>query len=205
MKIKVFEAFAGYGSQAMALQRVAEAITKVKAEAKKDFEKQLADKQKELDEAKKLAEQKTAGEPAPVKHEDKKEIPDWYKADKAARDKELEELRNAYKVLSESHNALKTENDTFKAEKAAEERKNHIISKANELGIPQYRIDEGFVIPDNASDEAIADYLGKVANNIKAIVATAINRLIAAKMKEAEEALNKLKEIDEHQRTAEPE
>lgn len=43
MKIKVFEAFAGYGSQAMALQRVAEAITKVKAEAKKDFEKQLAD------------------------------------------------------------------------------------------------------------------------------------------------------------------
>lgn len=116
MKIKVFEAFAGYGSQAMALQRVAEAITKVKAEAKKDFEKQLADKQKELDEAKKLAEQKTAGEPAPVKHEDKKEIPDWYKADKAARDKELEELRDAYKVLSESHNALKTENDTFKAE-----------------------------------------------------------------------------------------
>ncbi|MBQ7211620.1 MAG: hypothetical protein IJS19_02950 [Muribaculaceae bacterium] len=149
-------------------KRVAEAISKVKAEANKELEKQLADKQKELDEVKKLAEEKTVVETPAPKLEEKTEIPDWYKADKEARDKELAEIRNAYKALSESHNALKTENDTFKAEKAAAERKNHIISKANELGIPQYRIDEGFVIPDNASDEAIADYLGKVANNIKA-------------------------------------
>ena len=63
---------------------------------------------------------------------------------------------------------MKTENDKFKAEKALSERKNSIISKAKELGIPQWRIDEGFVIADDADDNAITAHLATVSNNVKA-------------------------------------
>ena len=40
--------------------------------------------------------------------------------------------------------------------------------KAKELGIPQWRIDEGFNIADDADDTAISEHLSKVSNNIKA-------------------------------------
>lgn len=56
----------------------------------------------------------------------------------------------------------------FKAEKTVAERSNLIVSKAKELGIPQWRIEEGFSIASDANEEAITSHLTTVANNVKA-------------------------------------
>ena len=74
---------------------------------------------------------------------------------------------NAYKQQQEErYNAIKTENDTLKAEKAKAERMNLITAKAKELGIPEWRMKEGFVIADNADEKAIDDYLASVQKNL---------------------------------------
>ena len=82
--------------------------------------------------------------------------------------KTINELLASVKTMKDGYDALKTENDKFKAEKALSERKSSIISKAKELGIPQWRIDEGFVIADDADDNAITAHLTTVSNNVKA-------------------------------------
>lgn len=64
---------------------------------------------------------------------------------------------------------LKTERETEKAEAAKAAHKQKILNKAKELGIPQSRIDEGFVIAEDADDATINDTLTKVANNYKAM------------------------------------
>lgn len=51
--------------------------------------------------------------------------------------------------------------------KAKAEHDAKILSKATELGIPKSRIEEGFVIAEDASDEDINNYLTKVSNNYK--------------------------------------
>lgn len=91
-------------------------------------------------------------------------MPDWYKREKEAQTKNDELLAR----LAESFEVIKRENEAFKLEKANAERKNLIHSKAKELGIPEYRIKEGFSIADNADESAITEYLTTVANNIKA-------------------------------------
>ena len=69
----------------------------------------------------------------------------------------------AYKQQQEErYNAIKTESDTLKAEKAKSERANLITAKAKELGIPEWRMKEGFVIADDADEKAIGDYLAGV-------------------------------------------
>ena len=73
----------------------------------------------------------------------------------------------AYKQQQEErYNAIKTESDTLKAEKAKSERANLITAKAKELGIPEWRMKEGFVIADDADEKAIGDYLAGVQKNL---------------------------------------
>ncbi len=73
----------------------------------------------------------------------------------------------AYKQQQEErYNAIKTESDTLKAEKAKSERANLITAKAKELGIPEWRMKEGFVIADDADEKAIGDYLASVQKNL---------------------------------------
>lgn len=73
----------------------------------------------------------------------------------------------AYKQQQEErYNAIKTESDTLKAEKAKAERMNLITAKAKELGIPEWRMKEGFVIADDADEKAISDYLADVQKNL---------------------------------------
>lgn len=86
----------------------------------------------------------------------------------------FESLKEQYKTLmetnntlAESYNALKTENDEAKAQKAKLDRQNFILAKAKELGVPQWRVDEGFVIADDADEATISETIQKVANNIK--------------------------------------
>ena len=134
--------------------RVTSATAKAKEAAKKEFEdaaKETARKEREERERQKK----------------EKEMPDWYKAEKEASDKTIKELLASVKTMKEGYDAMKSENDKFKAEKTAAERKNSIISKAKELGIPQYRIDEGFAIADDADESKIMEHLTKVATNTK--------------------------------------
>ena len=134
--------------------RVTSATAKAKEAAKKEFEdaaKETARKEREERE----------------RQEKGKEMPNWYKAEKEASDKTIKELLESVKTMKEGYDAMKSENDRFKAEKTAAERKNSIISKAKELRIPQYRIDEGFAIADDADESKITEYLTKVATNTK--------------------------------------
>ena len=139
--------------------RVTEAQKKAKESAKTEYEAEV--KRKAEDEERRKAE-------AAARKEKEKEMPEWYKAEKAANEKLLKELAESNKALKEGYDAMKEENEKFKTEKTKAERFNSIISKAKELGIPQWRIDEGFNIADDADDTAISEHLSKVSNNIKA-------------------------------------
>ena len=132
-------------------KRVTDAQKKAKEDARKEFE--VADA-----EAKKRAEEEAARKAL------EGQMPDWYKREKEAQAKNDELLAK----LAESFEAIKKENEAFKLEKASAERKNLILSKAKELGIPEYRIKEGFSIADDADEATISDYLTTVSNNIKA-------------------------------------
>ena len=124
---------------------------KAKEDARREFEANA-------EEAKRLAEEEAKRKAL------ENEMPDWYKREKEAHSKNDELLAR----LAESFEAIKKENEAFKLEKASAERKNLILSKAKELGIPEYRIKEGFSIADSADETAISEYLTTVANNIKA-------------------------------------
>lgn len=87
-------------------------------------------------------------------------VPEWFKAEKEKTDKLI-------KSLQENLVVLKDKNEQYEREKSALERKNLITAKAQALGIPKYRIDEGFVINDDADEATISAYLTQVANNIK--------------------------------------
>lgn len=139
--------------------RVTEAQKKAKESAKTEYEAEV--KRKAEDEERRKAEEA-------ARKEKDKEMPEWYKAEKAANEKLLKELAESNKALKEGYDAMKEENEKFKTEKTKAERFNSIISKAKELGIPQWRIDEGFNIADDADDTAISEHLSKVSNNIKA-------------------------------------
>lgn len=73
---------------------------------------------------------------------------------------EKAELEKRIKELSD-------ESAATKAEKAKADRQAKILSMAKELGVPQWRIDEGFAIADDATDEAIKTTLSMAANNVK--------------------------------------
>ena len=87
---------------------------------------------------------------------------------KAFEDK-VAELTNEKKAQSEIINKLKADADAKAAEEAKQKRHEKIISKAKELGIPQFRIDEGINIPDEADDDIITNTLSKMASNYKAL------------------------------------
>lgn len=60
---------------------------------------------------------------------------------------------------------IQDELDAYKAKEAKTTRQAQILGKAKELKISQERIDEGFVIADDADETAINTYLSKVAQN----------------------------------------
>lgn len=79
----------------------------------------------------------------------------------------IAELLKSQKGNTEMLNSLKQENEAFKREKTIAERNGFIQSKAKELGIPKWRIEEGFVLPENADNEVIIKSLSAIANNVK--------------------------------------
>lgn len=93
-------------------------------------------------------------------HNEDSVYPEWFKAEKAKTDKLI-------KTLQDNLVVLKDKNEQYEREKVAIERKNLITAKAQSLGIPKYRIDEGFAISDDADEATISEYLTQVSNNIK--------------------------------------
>ena len=136
-------------------QRATDAQRKAKEDALKEYEAQKEQERK-------------AAEDEAKRKELEKQMPDWYVKEKQASDDMLKKLAESNELLRKGLEAMQSENSAFKAEKAAAERKNLIISKAKELGIPEYRIKEGFSIADDADESAITSYLTEVSNNIKA-------------------------------------
>lgn len=80
------------------------------------------------------------------------EEPEWFKQYKQQQE--------------ERFSSLQKENETFKAEKSRAERNTLISSKAKELGIPEWRMKEGFAITDEMDETAINTYLSGIKQNI---------------------------------------
>ena len=131
---------------------------------KKYFEEQAAEKKasdeartKEREEFKKLVETLTQ------KNTDQAKT---YNEQMEAQSKTIKELQET--IQKQAEEAKAKEEAAAKA-KAKADHDAKILSKAKELGIPESRINEGFTLSDDATDEAIETYLYKVANNYKAL------------------------------------
>nr|DAI53148.1 MAG TPA: hypothetical protein [Caudoviricetes sp.] len=161
--------------QRMEDSRVASALKKAKEEAEKKAAEEAEKKAKEAAEekakeaARKAAEDVTKTE---GKLNDSTGLTPELKAFLEGIKTQMDEQKKTYEKqvlsLSESLKSLKDQNEKDAAAKAKAERRTMILNKAKELGIPQSRIDEGFVIADDADETAIASYLGTVKRNIDA-------------------------------------
>ena len=156
--------------------RVTDAVRKAGEKALKDAEEKA---KKEAEEAaRKAREEAEKNIPESVKSllESMKAERKAEKEAAEAAQKALEDARKAQeeafnKKLGDMQTALdgfRQENESMKQAEAARQRKASIEAKAKELGIPQYRIDEGFALADDADDNAINTHLTAVAQNIKA-------------------------------------
>ncbi len=155
--------------------RVGEAVRKAGEKALKEAEEKA---RKEAEEAVR----KARGEAEKNIPESVKSLLETMKAERKAEkeaaeaaQKALEDARKAQeadfnKRLGDMQNALdgfRKENEDMKKAETARQRKASIEAKAKELGIPQFRIDEGFAIAEDADDDAITAHLTTVAQNIK--------------------------------------
>ena len=167
-------------------------------DAKKKFEeaqkaKEDAERKAAEEEAKKKADEeaKKAAEEAEKKRLEelakKNEMPDYLKkyfeeqaaekkASEEARFKEREEFKKLVETLTQKNtDQAKTYNEQMEEQSKTIKELQETIqkqaeeAKAKELGIPDSRINEGFTLSDDATDETIETYLSKVANNYKAL------------------------------------
>lgn len=156
--------------------RVNEAVRKASEKALKDAEEKA---KKEAEEAaRKAREEAEKNLPESVKaaieslKADRKAEKEAAEAAKrqAEEDKKRhdDEMKAVLDKMQEQLNGFKQENDRLKAEQVAKARHDAIVAKAKELGIPQYRIDEGFAIANDANEEQYTQYLSTIAQNIKA-------------------------------------
>ena len=142
-------------------KKAAEDKAKVEAEEKAKKEKEALDKarkeqeEKLPDAVKAYLDSLTSTHAAEIQ-----KMADERKASDAEWQKKIDDV---LKVVD----GFKAENAKYKSEEAARQRSNFIMSKAKELGIPQYRIDEGFVIGDDVDEAGSGTYLANVAKNIK--------------------------------------
>lgn len=170
---------------------------KAEEEAKKKAEKEAEEaKKKAEEEAKRKAEEEAEAKRLEELRK-QKEIPEWFvKAQEEAAAKAKEE-REAYEqriaslmetnknnstqfqtLISDlqkrneeilaGYNQMKEESEKQKAQAKIDAHRQFVLNKAKELGIPQYRIDEGFTIADDAEESVVIDTLSKISANIKA-------------------------------------
>ena len=155
--------------------RVSDAVRKAAEKALKDAEEKARNEAEEA--ARKAKEEAAKNLPESVKA-----MLESLKAERQAEKDAAEKARLAAEEARKTQEAdfnkrlgdLQTTLDTFKKEnedmkkaESARQRKASIEAKAKELGIPQWRIDEGFALAEDADDNAINTHLTAVSQNIK--------------------------------------
>lgn len=155
-------------------KRVTDALEK----ERKKHEEETRKKEQEAEEARRKAEEEAAAKKKgehtdPVTNPDVEALRKQVEELTAAGKKRDEEYAANLKTLTESRDSLGKQvkelvdkNAASEAAAAKAARNAMIMAKAKELGVPQWRIDEGFTIAEDASDEVITETLTKVANNI---------------------------------------
>lgn len=163
-------------------RRVTDALEKQRKKHLEELEKQKAEQEKKyLEELEKLrnpgnkddatallAEFKANQEKERKEYEKKiQKLLEDGKKNTSSNEEAFNSLKGQFDALSSNYNELKKELDTEKATKAHAERTAKILDLAKSLGVPQWRIEEGFNIAEDATEEAIKEHLTKVANNVK--------------------------------------
>lgn len=155
-------------------KRVTDALEK----ERKKHEEETRKKEQEAEEARRKAEEEAAAKKKgehtdPVTNPDVEALRKQVEELTAAGKKRDEEYAANLKTLTDSRDSLGKQvkdlvdkNAAAEAAAAKAARNAMILAKAKELGVPQWRIDEGFTIAEDASDEVITETLTKVANNI---------------------------------------
>lgn len=155
-------------------KRVTDALEK----ERKKHEEETRKKEQEAEEARRKAEEEAAAKKKgehtdPVTNPDVEALRKQVEELTAAGKKRDEEYAANLKTLTDSRDSLGKQvkdlvdkNAAAEAAAAKAARNAMILAKAKELGVPQWRIDEGFTITEDASDEVITETLTKVANNI---------------------------------------
>lgn len=158
-------------------KRVNDALDKAKMEAEKKLQEVTGNGKAELEKlTKELAELRAKQQQQPgneePKQEPKADSHEWYDAERAKLMTELEtrfkSVSDGNKALLDAVNALKAENESMKAAEQERRRSDFIAGKAKELGIPEWRVKEGFALASDATEEAITAHLATVAGNIRA-------------------------------------
>lgn len=168
--------------QKMTDNRVTSAVEKARIKMLEDITaKQVEEKQK-ADELEKS--QKEAETQAKKQNEQMEQMPDWFKeynaeisaklaefkTAKESKEKDTKELRETLEKQKAALELIQKQNEQFVSEKKALERKNFITSKAKEVKIPDWRINEGFAISDDMDELKITEYLNTVATNLTAAI-----------------------------------
>lgn len=152
-------------------KRVTDALEK----ERKKHEEETRKKEQEAEEARKKAEEeaKKKGEPKPQPDNDMasvlkrmEEMEEANKQREAQYTATIKTLTDKNTELGKTVKELSDKNAEAEAAAAKAARTAMIQTKAKELGVPQWRIDEGFTLAEDASDEVITETLTKVANNI---------------------------------------
>lgn len=153
-------------------KRVTDALEK----ERKKHEEETRKKEQEAEEARRKAEEdakknKPGDDTPPTNDYEalRKQMEDIMAANKK-RDEEhaalIKSLNDKNAELGKTVKDLTDKNAASEAAAAKAARNAMIVAKAKELGVPQWRIDEGFTLAEDASDEIITETLTKVANNI---------------------------------------
>ena len=158
-------------------KRVADALAKARKEAEEAAAKastqhaaalkaeqdKLTALQKEYEEFK----SKHPGNGSQETGEIEKRLKEQVDAQLAEVQKTIKSLTEANKTYSDQLKKMQDEKDAAAKAAAAAARKTLINTKATEAGIPQWRIDEGFVIPEEYDETKIGEAMAGIAANIK--------------------------------------
>lgn len=93
--------------------------------------------------------------------------PKWFTEYKSQQESTLREVLAKNKELEDALTDVKNENEKFRVDAGKARRRSFIDSEAKRLGVPSWRVDEGFSITDDMDEKAITEYISRVANNVK--------------------------------------
>lgn len=152
-------------------KRVTDALEK----ERKKHEEETRKKEQEAEEARKKAEEeaKKKGDPTPQPDNDiasvlkkMEQMEEANKQREAQYTATIKTLTDKNTELGKTVKELSDKNAEAEAAAAKAARTAMIQAKAKELGVPDWRIEEGFNLAEDATEEVITEKLTQVANNI---------------------------------------